>query len=535
MRRKLPYCPRHGGTPEQNLAAFIALARASGNLGRALDFDAHTWDVTDVVFRRKGVPPRGGRQRLLFTSTGSRGSRKIEPMQAAFGAFMRAFVRQLPPTGFQAMRDFIYAGSHIAKAMSRLGVSTVSGCNVAILDEVMCVAGTRYTRDVAQRIGYNVQRIAQFLDLNGMVHAPIAGWQHPYRVKDTLPSRPSAEFEERSAKLLPSAEFLDFLTRAYHLATDPTDIIVSRVTVLLSAAPERINEALALDEHPEVERVAGDKHVLGLRWRGSKCYSDSVKLVPSVMAPVIRDALASLRQVTEEGRRIKRWYDSNKAEIYLPEQLEHLRGKSRLSVSELGALLGLPANQGLHRYVRECRIARLPPVDGRFAAAHNVSFASFQSHILSRLAAHMHAAGGEATHPLLVVPWKTFQRLGRTPCPCMFEIVGYHHIARGLKPRLNQKSMFQRLGLDPGGSVAVKTHSLRHWTYTQAKRGGLSESDLAVWVGHADAHHNRFYDHRSAAEMRDLAGKANARSRRTTSPLARPKKLPEPDGTGAPA
>ena len=535
MRRGLPYCPRYGGTPEESLAAFISLARASGNFGKALDFDAPAWDVTSFVRCRKGVPPRSGLQKIYFNAVWNKGDRPAKPMPAVFGEFMRAFVRQLPTAGYCTLSNFVRGGAHIAAAMSRLGVPAVGGCNVAVLDEAMHLAKARYSPEVAWNIGNAVERIAVFLDLNGMVHAPIAGWQHPCRIKNTLPERFSSEFKERSARLLPSVRFLDLLVQAYHLATEPADVIVSRVSVLLSAAPERINEVLALGEYPEVERAVGDGRVLGLRWRGSKRYPDSVKLVPSAMAPVVRDALVALRQATEEGRKIKRWYDSNKDKVRLPEQLEHLRGKSRLSVFELGALLGLPVNEYLHYYVRECRIVQLPPVNGRFAAAHNVSFASFQAHILSRLMAHMRNAGGEATHPLLVVPWRTFGRLGRTPCPCMFEIVSYQHIAHGLKPRPNQKSMFQRLGLDPDGSMAVKTHSLRHWIDTQARRGGLSETDLAVWAGRADDRHNRSYDHRSAAEMRDLASRATTRSKRTTSPLARPEKTPGPDGMGTPA
>ncbi len=508
-----PHCPPLQGSPEKRLSDFVALGRASRRHGRASAFEAAIWDVTNDVARRSGVPARPGPLRISFGVTDA-GSREL-------ALFLRAYVGPLPRAGHSQLQTVVLAGGLIAGAMRDAGLATVAGITVATLNAASALAQARHSPAHAARLGRAVRSLGGFLHAQGMTRAPLEGAIRP-TTPEPVPDRADAAFAARSRRLLPSERFLVALADAHRLATEPADIIVTRVMAILMSAPGRINEALALEEDPEVEREVDGVAVLGLRWRGSKGAADGVKWVAPEMVATVRTGCEDLHRVTAEGRRIKTWYDRNPTSLYLPPPLAGLRGKARLTARECGTLLGRHPGPGLHRHVAKLGIAQLPPLPGLMGAAHNVTFADIETHLLELLPGRMRDAGGPRTHPLLVVPWGAFDRARRSPCPTMFETVHYRHIASALGgPRGRPGSLFRRLGLDPGGEIRGRTHSLRHWLTTLSLRGGLTAAEVATWLGRVSPREIRAYDHRTADEMRSAVSRLSAASRRTTSPLAR--------------
>ena len=492
-----PHCPPLSGSPQERLAAFEALGRSSRRHGRGTAFGAETWDVTDDVVRRPGVPARQGPLRVAFAAAdaGPRG----------LGGFLRAYVGQLPRSGHAALTALALAGGLITEAMAARGVAAVAGIDAATLNAASALARDRHSPGHAARLGNAVRSLGAFLHDHGMTRAPLVGARRaPAPAEDR--DRAGDAFAERSRRSLPSAGFLEALADASRLAAAPAEIIVTRVATVLMSACGRVNEALALDEEPEVERALGGVGYLGLRWHASKGAEDGVKWVVPEMAPAVRDACADLRRATEEGRRIKRSYDADPASLYLPPELSHLRGKAELTPEECGALLGRRPGPGL---------------DARLAALGDVSFAGLEAHLLRELPARMRDAGGPETHPLLLVPLGLFDGARRPPCPCMFEAVAYRHVADALGGRGGGGGpLFRRLGLDPEGAIAGRTHQFRHWLVTVALRGGLSPAEVAEWAGHASQREGRAYDHRTAAEMRALVRRASEAGRRPAGLLA---------------
>lgn len=498
-----PYCPPLAGPPEERVAAFVSLARASRRHGREAAFDAPRWDVTDTVARRAGVPATPGRLRAVFEAEGADAGAAAEAM----GPFIRSYVGMLPAAGHGRLSACVAAGGLIARAMGRLGVQTLADVNVAVLNEAAALARIRRPGGGTALAGA-VREIGAFLGSQGMTHAALAGTL-PLPPPPSLPDRYEDAHAARSRRLLPSDRFVDALVEAHHMAESPADVIVTRVALVLASVPGRINEALALDADPEVERISSGVSVLGLRWRGSKGAVDGVKWVVPSMGPAVREACEDLRQVTAEGRRIKAWYAARPGSLYLPATLAHLRGRNDLTLEECGALLGRRPGPGLRRLIAELGAT------GASDAGSGASFADVEAYLLHRLADAMRDAGGPKASPMLVVPWGTFDVRRRPPCPCMFETVKYRHVADAL-----DGALFRRLGLDPDGEIGGRTHSFRHWLITLALRGNISAAEVAAWAGRSASEGNRAYDHRTAAEMRALVSRASAASRRTTSPLA---------------
>ena len=519
------------GTPEQRVHAAIELGRMSEKFGNRLDFDACQWEVTEHVPRRAGVPARMGRLYINFEEPNHRGEPTDPPTET--GLLTRAFLRLDPArAGFTALVHMTVAGRLVSAALLERGQKTIVACNIAILNRAVELAAGRGGRSYCFQLACCIECFARFLAANGMTRAGISGWR-PSVSKSSLPDPGAPEAARRAARLMPSEEALELLPLAFDLASETADVIVTRLAILASFAPERFNEVLALSVDPEVERMLGNQACLGLRWVGSKGFNDGVKWIPSRASSLTRESFDDLRWCTENGRRIKAWYNMNPTTVFLPSHLEHLRGKERLSVEEVGALLGRKPGCGLHNYLRHKDLELLSPVGDLVAPGHNLSFTMVERLILGWLPDAMRDSGGPDSHPLLLVEAGTFHRGKATPCPCMFEPVRYRQVAAALSLVPGLRTVFQRLGLDPEGRVSLKLHQLRHWSHTTAKRGGLSDTAAATWAGRVDTRANRHYDHRTGEDMRRLAGRGNPRSARTTSPLARPSKTPrrDPDAT----
>jgi hypothetical protein len=82
------------------------------------------------------------------------------------------------------------------------------------------------------------------------------------------------------------------------------------------------------------------------------------------------------------------------------------------------------------------------------------------------------------------------------------ELIGYKQITVALGNDPVAPSIFTRRGLkEPDGTrMRIKTHAFRHWLNTLAARGGLSDMELALWMGRRDLTQNEAYKHGTVAE-----------------------------------
>lgn len=507
-RRKLPFCPKLASdTPQDRLKELERYARTRcRTFGSSLAFDDYSWRITKFVPQRYGVPSRKGEMHLFFFQLRDSRTGPDEPMTPAIAGFARAYLRLCRGIGYDALRQRMVALRYVETAMRAGEVTSVCDLTRETLDAAVLIAKRRYAASAANAYGYQIESIARYLAANRLAAPTLLSWRHRLPAVKRQLDRSSEEFILASEKKMPSAPALSAIPLAYLQATHPCDVIVICLATIAGAAPGRVNEALALGEDCEVTRTRRDGTVLtGVRYPGSKRYGDHVKLSASSMAPVVRDALTRLRDATADGRRIKRWYDDHRhvAKLYLPPELEHLRDKARLTSAELGALLGMRVSGDMDGYVRNKGLADLPKNALKCRSSKCVSFSSVQSHLLSFLPKLMARAGGEECHPLLVVQWGTFRRrVGCAPSPCMFQMVEYPHVYRGLRPTRGRNSLFQRLGLDSDGSVVLHHHQMRHWLNTLLQQGGASQSDIRVWSGRADERHNGTYDHSTDDETR---------------------------------
>lgn len=73
---------------------------------------------------------------------------------------------------------------------------------------------------------------------------------------------------------------------------------------------------------------------------------------------------------------------------------------------------------------------------------------------------------------------------------------------RYLKDKIkNWENIFERNGVAEQKKYNLRTHQIRHLINTLAKRGGLSDVDIAKWSGRTHVKQNRVYDHMTNDEL----------------------------------
>src|SRR5690606_224146 len=82
-----------------------------------------------------------------------------------------------------------------------------------------------------------------------------------------------------------------------------------------------------------------DEEAYGLRWWPAKGALPMIKWVIPSMTDTVQEAIRRIRELTEEGRALAKWYEAHPKQLYLPQQLAYLRKKEWLSMPELGMLL----------------------------------------------------------------------------------------------------------------------------------------------------------------------------------------------------
>jgi len=504
----IPLVPRAKTDAEGNLVKFIAYCRNDLTaFGSDVDFDAHEWNVTDYYSIQGHRNSKAGGLTIHFTQRKRAGG---TPFRSELGSFAKAYVRsELHSSNSATISRAVAAFRALDIAMQELDISSLSDFDASVFNKAALViqAGTINDANIGSMLG----KIARFLDEKGFVYAPLHNWRY-IRARKQSTGRVGPEFEKRREKNLPPKQVLDALAQAFCLATEPRDVLITSVSAILCSAPERVNEVMVLAENCETEQSSSDgTQYLGLRWAGSKGASDHIKWILPGMADVVRTALRRIRTITEPAREMARWYEQNPGKLFLPSNYEHLRTKEILTLDDVAELLNLAAGKRTARKwlkgtgIPYVYIPLVHPIKGRIEI-QAVRFADFEKYIVGTLPTgfpiYDDSRGLTYSESLLLVPSGLFGN-GKSHSRCMFEVIKYHHIgcALGQNQTAGSKTVFQRVGIDPDGQLAMRSHQFRHWLNTLAQGANLSQIDIAKWSGRVSVQQNAAYDNVSSEEI----------------------------------
>lgn len=512
-----------------NLTAFVAMCKSQLTIfGADLRFDDMAWDVTEAV-QLKGRGKK--RVRIYFSTQETVDEASPTQMADPFVSFAKAYVRYMQgmrPTKNPAFR--VTALRALDASLREGGHSDPINVDGDTFNRAARVIVERLGGATAYRIGSQLEVVAEFMSEHRLTAVPLT-WRSPIkRPVDTV--RVGQEFDKRRAEKMPSLAALEALPKAFHIATRPQDVLYSSIAAILCSAPDRINEVLLLAEDCEVhDKTSAGKDAYGLRWWPAKGAEPMVKWIIPTMAPVVAEAVARLRQLTEEPRRIARWYESNPGKLYLAPEFEHLRTKELLTMDELRQMLFLDAdNRNTAR--QWCTGNGVPLM--MVGKLLNVRFADVEKAVVAQLPVGFPVLNAESRlnySEALILLRRNELHPEKGTYRCAIDQVTIDQVNTSLGARSEHgfESMFDRLGFtEPdGSSIRVTTHQFRHYLNTLAQAGGMSQLDIAKWSGRIDIRQNEVYDHVSADQMVAKIRQSIGDESQMFGPLAKlPKNIP---------
>jgi len=503
---------RTSNDPGVNLRKLVRNCKKSKVFGKAIVWDAPTWDITNSL----KIPGGTGKHSLHFTDnendTWSR-SDVNESFRQPFGDFARVFI--CCEHKDKKLKNGYKHRLSALRVLERALIESTSEAEVveldsAIFNRALQIAIAKYKRPIDCQGA--LQKIASFLNEEHLVASSFSwkGW-----VKSSHSSTRIDEQEEESRRgKLPSPPALCALGEIFYASKVPADEVITAVFAILMAAPDRAGECSRLTVDSEDEGEVYDesgtvKPTYGLRWRPLKGGKALVKPVLPKWVDITRSAIKKLEKHSAEARKMAAWYHDkdkrgNRSRLYLPEDLELLRGQN-LSARNICQLMGWSTQSNFSKFVKDHKLSRIE-VHGACKHDKKASvvypFKEVEKAILSKLPrffpyiSNEKAPGIECSESLMVVPLGLMARTkpGVGMCRCMFEVVSYDQIRQPLAG-----SIFSRNGkLGPDGKpFKLKTHEPRHMLNTLGFGAGMTDEDVAWWSGRNGITHNADYDHNS--------------------------------------
>lgn len=346
-----------------------------------------------------------------------------------------------------------------------------------------------------------LQHIAHILEDRGIIRP--TGYQHNRPCPRWL-GRGHLDDRDKELAKLPAQEALDALADAAQHPRNDADCLLFVLIKLLAALGFRVGEAVGLQvDCFHVDKETGRAY---LTYRAEKGGPLVPKWIPSAALALVHDAVETARALTEPARQRACVLESDRTRV--PLLVSHAPD-ALLTTIDLAEALGFHHKDVAVRYLR--KLGLVPTVRGGGPNPSLWKVRDLEKALTKAMPAHMYAIllpTGETqplSQSLFVVPIKFFRS---TPSLLTVEPVSATTVQAFVAGRRNpgpkpHQSVFERYGLrdENGHFWRVPTHRFRHWLNTWAYVGGLSELELARWMGRKDIRQNRAYEHLTAAEL----------------------------------
>lgn len=381
---------------------------------------------------------------------------------------------------------------------------------------------------------------------------PVLGW-HPYastmaELGKIYVTHRAEGRESRSNQLERSMEaFNEAFNRMVEGAPELSarDRVALCAVVLLLCAPSRINEPLciSIDDHVEVEDYAqkdvgelDETHrahqMLIITMKGSKGAQWGPKPVLTFMIDAFHYAMGIIQSYGKRSRMLVEWYQQHPDTLYLPPELEYLRGQA-ISRRDLERIIRLDASLPddakkavANLYFRElsgCHFKApnpaFDPRGGRMNGWKNIDYlpwANVEALLLTKVRNAMDRCrrvtslnfykGDLAKMLFLFDEDKSPPFL---PSNTTYDAIRYRFkIIDSIKKFYPQGSIFEKLNITmPVGSMIriaeMDTHDPRRWLTTMALTHGEKLSDVLInkWANRSRLSQLKAYDFRTAETM----------------------------------
>lgn len=477
-----------------NLEEFIALCRNKLTVfGADLDWNSNAWKKV-CNFTVIGARARGYSQDQLL-------DKQIIP-------FAKAYVRYQQGHNPTKLKNEIKAIRCIEKALLQVkGMADITLVDANVMDVAIEVA--REYQSTAYQAAISLKKLVIFLNESRIVSRQII-WRNPISKPSEI-TRTDAETKAKREAKMPNEQWLDWMAEMF--ANDlqaPRDRFTTSIFALLMCAPSRISEIQDLPVnclHYEVDDQ-GTKCV-GLRFYAGKGFGSDIKWTSDVFNTTAIEAIRRLTELSEEGRKLARWYEENPGRFYRHDSCPNVGEMQPLTDVQVCRALGLAENRAysaIWNYFRD-----YAPYQALKARGEPLTLAFLNTYCRSQLPEGWPWKNKERnikySEALCCFRWNELRSdLGTSPV--LLGIPGGSIFTTDLTyGGVKKHSIWTHHGyknLD-GSEISMTSHQIRHYLNTIGQRGGLGELYIARWSGRANANQNSTYNHMTTDEYVGLA------------------------------
>ncbi|MCK2111211.1 integrase [Pseudomonas juntendi] len=483
------FVPKAEKDARHNLAEFIELCRDRLTVfGADLDWYSNAWPNVGN-FTIKGAPSRGYTSAQLLNS-------EIMPFAKAYVRYQQGINRTKLVNELKALRCIEPA------LLSVKGVADISLVDTTVLDVAGGIA--REYEASSYQAGKALEKLVKFLNESKIVPSRLE-WRNPISKPKEIDRTDPATKAKRDGKLPDDAHMAAMAEIFANDSLHPRDRFTSSIFALLMSAPSRITEVQKLPLnvlHRQKDKKGVER--LGLRFFAGKGYAWDIKYVLPFIEDITEEAVRRLTELSEEGRALARWYETNPTKFYRHDECPDVSEDAPLTDEQACLALGLRADNS--RSAIDAYFQNYAPYK-QWRQRNEPLTLSFLN---------------EYCHSVLPkgFPWLDVERnLKYSQALCCYRAHEFRLDLTTSRVKLwvpgksaftsdlnwidgQERSIWNRNGYkNPDGSeITMTSHQIRHLLNTAAQRGNVGQLDIARWSGRANIHQNPVYNHMAEDE-----------------------------------
>lgn len=510
MTKIIHFTPRKDLSAQKNLEAFIAMAR--DHIPTWGDQKGFTWNGTRWPTTHSTIRFTNEENSKLHPS---KLPSPEQLMQPAFMEAAKAFLRHRHHTGphvgvgreMQALRALEYV---LRQDMGDADITKVSQRHfdqaMIILKRHVDVSGT------ATELLSILKRLADYAIVTPSAHY----WVHPYvgalgyekRRGALAPQHVKDEKVPDQDALLAIAEVFG---HGFHQPQEPVDTLVTSITALLLSAPMRIMETVRF----RVDCLDSDQDKDGntqyyLKYWVPKTGEFARKPIPKTMAETAIEAIRRLTELTNEGRRLARYMETNPTKFYRHARCPNVPDNQALTPEQIAQALGFATPISATSYLRKrtgtgaMTKYTLDSLWHIVLQDHRESnpYFPYQEPVNSRMVRPL-----KMSESLLCCPRYQFSTRFPTSPVYLAPFTASYYQSRLSAPKKktgesHQYCFYTRHGFEP---VKLKSHSARHLLNRLAKQSGVSIDVITAWSSRSSNRQTLTYFDNDQGEAADAA------------------------------
>jgi|GEM_PF-2073515 len=491
-----------------NLAEFIAGAKTLPALAGII-WEAKEWRLqpSDPVVKKARAHKSFG-DGLIFTTreSSSRGSMRAPVSQRSaipspYIDFVKADVRtysEAANVSLSVLRRLLTAHQFLERELRRDGCGSAVNClTLRHFHQAQKSMVAEQAAATAYRISQGLVHISKVIDQRRLTTHSI-GYQTTLKRPfdgDELTDEGQAE----GLKKMISQEALDKLADIFASPKDDYERLVISIVGLFVAGGFRAGEVLTLpvdcwhSEPGGSSRVDPDTGTMvcneGILYAAEKVQDYRVKWLPRDAVDMAKRAVDDLTRLCRPAREMARWMENNPGRL---KPFADLASTDWISGKEACSRLGF-AEQVHHNWkiFKENRITSKGKSAWFRVGDIERSFLECAS---SSVAYTMPNGRSQKLSETLVVMWQN-QFRGSRSALFMPKLMTHSILSRRISTTPSHDNYLRSGGLLTKFGLRVTTKQFRHWLNTMADRGGISDIDLAKWMGRRDITQNKVYKH----------------------------------------